>query len=736
MDLVELPIGEEAKNELLKAGFRTLYPPQEQAVEAGLFRGENLLLAVPTASGKTLVAQLATIHKLENEGGKTIYLVPLRAIAWEKYVDFNILRRIRGLKGSVRVALATGDYDSKAEELADYDVIIATYEKFDSIIRHRPKWIGEVNLVIFDEIHYVDSEDRGPGIETLVSFTRRILPKAQLLALSATVSNAEEVAKWLDAKSVVSDWRPVRLREGVFHDSRIIFNDGSVVKLEESFDDPLHVLLSYSLREGGQALFFVETRKKTVYLARKLSSISYLHLSERERKKLRELATEIRENSESTIIGEDLASVVEKGVAFHHAGLTTYQRRTVEKAFKEKFLKVITATPTLAAGVNLPARVVCVTSVNRFDPEAHVSSMISVMEYKQMAGRAGRPKYDKFGEAVIYARNENDIDYLFARYVDSVAEKITSKLGLGTYFSTAILACVASRIATDVKSIFEIFRNTLYHVQKGKGVSTRVKRVLKILMGDGLIVERNGFLEATSLGRRISELYISPSTGILFLNGLKTKPRVFSEVSGLNLICASPDMRPKFSVTGSTEGFVVEFVGRHEAELYADMGDVDPMETYKTMAALWMWINEYSEDNIYLKLGIEPGDLYACKETAQWLAYSAKEIARLIKDFDAVKKFEELEARIDYGVKPELVELASSLEGVGRVRARRLYNHGFKRVSDIASASVAELSRIPGIGQKLALNIKKEAGGVIHGEEWERRLRREEIQTRLGEFGD
>jgi len=222
----------------------------------------------------------------------------------------------------------------------------------------------------------------------------------------------------------------------------------------------------------------------------------------------------------------------------------------------------------------------------------------------------------------------------------------------------------------------------------------------------------------------------------LFLNGLKTKPRVFSEVSGLNLICASPEMRPKFSVTGSTEGFVVEFVGRHEAELYADMGDVDPMETYKTMAALWMWINEYSEDNIYLKLGIEPGDLYACKETAQWLAYSAKEIARLIKDFDAVKKFEELEARIDYGVKPELVELASSLEGVGRVRARRLYNHGFKRVSDIASASVAELSRIPGIGQKLALNIKKEAGGVIHGEEWERRLRREEIQTRLGEFGD
>jgi helicase len=361
--------------------------------------------------------------------------------------------------------------------------------------------------------------------------------------------------------------------------------------------------------------------------------------------------------------------------------------------------------------------------------------MIPVMEYKQMAGRAGRPRYDRFGEAVIYARNEGDVDYLMARYVESTAEAVTSKLGLGTYFSTAILACVASEIATNVESILEVFRNTLYHVQKGKGVSNRVKRVLKILMEDGLIVERNGFLEATPLGRRISELYVSPSTGIFFLNGLKSKPRFFTEVTGLNLICASPDMRPRFSVTESTEGFVTDFIGRHESELYLDIEDIDPMETYKTMTTLWMWINEYSEDDIYLKLGVEPGDLYACKETAQWLAYSAREIARLVKDSESVRKLSELEARIKHGVKPELVELASSLEGVGRVRARRLYSHGFKRLSDIASASVTELSRIPGIGQKLALSIKKEAGGLIHSDEWESR-RGERVQTSLGEFND
>ncbi|MEM2940509.1 MAG: DEAD/DEAH box helicase [Thermoproteota archaeon] len=735
MDLEDLPISNEARSELVKAGFKTLYPPQEQAIKAGLFEGKNLLLAVPTASGKTLVAQLATIHKLENEGGKTVYLVPLRAIAWEKYVDFNILRKVEGLKGKIRIALATGDYDSKAEELSNYDVIIATYEKFDSIIRHRPKWIGEVNLVVFDEIHYIDSEDRGPGIETLLSFTKAILPKAQLIALSATVSNAKEVAEWLGAKCIVSDWRPVSLREGVFYDSKIIFNDGSVIELKEDFDEPLHMLLSYSLKEGGQALFFVETRKKTVYLARKLSSVTYLHLSESEKEKLRSIASEIRENSESAIIGEDLANVVEKGVAFHHAGLTSFQRRTIEKAFRERVLKTIAATPTLAAGVNLPARVVCVTSVNRFDPETHMSNMIPVMEYKQMAGRAGRPRYDRFGEAVIYARNEGDVDYLMARYVESTAEAVKSKLGLGTYFSTAILACIASRIAADVEKILEVFRNTLYHVQKGKGVSSRVKRVLNILIEDGLIVERNGFLEATPLGRRISELYISPSTGILFLNGLKAKPRFFTEVTGLNLICASPDMRPRFSVTESTEGFVADFIGRHESELYVDIEDIDPMETYKTMTVLWMWINEYSEDDIYLKLGVEPGDLYACKETAQWLAYSAKEIARLVKDPEAVKKLGELEARIKHGVKPELIELASSLEGVGRVRARRLYSHGFKRLSDIASASVTELSRIPGIGQKLALSIKKEAGGLIHSDEWESR-EEERVQTSLGEFND
>ncbi|MGQ9596235.1 MAG: DEAD/DEAH box helicase [Thermoproteota archaeon] len=731
MDLRELPLSENAKEELVKAGFKTLYPPQEQAVKAGLFEGENLLLAVPTAAGKTLVAQLAAINVLEGRGGKTVYLVPLRAIAWEKYVDFDILRRALG----IRLALATGDYDSKAEELANYDIIIATYEKFDSIIRHRPRWIGDVNLVVFDEIHYVDSEDRGPGIETLISFTKAILPKVQLIALSATVSNAEEVAEWLGAKCVLSDWRPVSLKEGVFHESAIYFNDGTTVELDGDFDDPLHGLLSYSLREGGQALFFVETRKKTVYLSRKLSSVSYLYLSESEREKLKKLATEIRENSESTIIGEDLAAVVEKGAAFHHAGLTSYQRRTIERAFREKALKVIAATPTLAAGVNLPARVVCVTSVNRFNPETHTSNMISIMEYKQMAGRAGRPRYDEFGEAIIYARSGGDVDYLMTRYVNSTAESVKSKLGLGTYFSTAILACVASGIAMDSRSILEVFRNTLYHVQKGKGVSSRVKRILKILKEDGLIVERNSLLEATPLGRRISELYISPSTGMLFIRGLKEKPRAFTEVTGLNLICMAPDMRPKFSMTGSTEGFVMDFIGRRESELYLDFEDINPMETYKTMTTLWTWINEYSEDDIYLKLGVEPGDLYACKETAQWLAYSAKEIARLIKDSDAFRKFNELEMRIEYGIKPELIELASSLEGVGRVRARRLYSHGFKRISDIASASVSELSRIPGIGQRLALSIKKEAGGIIHEEEWKKRFSRE-VQTSLSDFND
>jgi helicase len=735
MDLEELPISKGARDELVKAGFKTLYPPQEQAVKAGLFDGENLLLAVPTASGKTLIAQLAAIHKLEKEGGKTVYLVPLRAIAWEKYVDFSLLKKVEGLKGRIKVALATGDYDSKAEELSEYDVIIATYEKFDSIIRHRPRWLSEVNLVVFDEIHYIDSEDRGPGIETLVSFTKAVLPRAQLIALSATVSNAEEIAKWLGAKCIVSEWRPVSLREGVFHGSKIFFKDGVAVEIEEGFEEPLHSLLAYSLREGGQALFFVETRKKTVYMARKLSSVSYLYLSEPERKKLLEIAKDIRENSESTIIGEDLANVVEKGVAFHHAGLTSFQRRTVEEAFRERVLKVITATPTLAAGVNLPARVVCVTSVNRFDPETHTSSMIPVMEYKQMAGRAGRPKYDRFGEAVIYARSERDMDYLMAKYVESSTEPITSKLGLGTYFSTAILASVASGITMDVEGILKVFENTLYHVQKGKGVSSRVKRILKILIEDGLIIRKNGFLEATPLGRRISELYISPSTGVLFLNGLRNKPRAFTEASSLNLICASPDMRPKFSVTGSTESIVMDFVGRHEPELYLDIDDINPMETYKTMTTLWMWINEYSEDDIYLKLGVEPGDLYACKETAQWLAYSAKEIARLLRDQDAFRKLDELEARIEYGVKPELIELVSSLEGIGRVRARRLFNHGFKRLPDIASASVTELSRIPGIGQRLALSIKKEAGGIIHKEEW-RSKREDKVQTSLGEFND
>ncbi len=213
MRIEELPVDERIRRVILggRGGIEELYPPQAEALRSGVLEGgKNLVLAIPTASGKTLVSEIVMINKLLREGGKAVYLVPLKALAEEKYREFKAWESL-----GLRVAATTGDYDSTDEWLGRYDIIVATAEKFDSLLRHGAGWIRDVKLVIADEVHLIGSYDRGGA--TLEMILSHMLDKAQILALSATVGNAEELAGWLDATLVVSDWRPVELRKGVFH---------------------------------------------------------------------------------------------------------------------------------------------------------------------------------------------------------------------------------------------------------------------------------------------------------------------------------------------------------------------------------------------------------------------------------------------------------------------------------------------------------------------------------------
>lgn len=194
----------------------SLTPIQEKAILAGLLQKQSLLICAPTASGKTLIATMAIANSIAN--GKAIYLVPLKALANEKYKEYLALFKDTEYK----VTIATGDIDSDSPYLANYNLLILTTEKLDSLLRHRVSWITQVNTIIIDEIHLLNDPSRGPTLEIILTLLKTLI-QPQLIGLSATIGNPEELAKWLNATLVIDTWRPVQLKQGIYTKEKLEF---------------------------------------------------------------------------------------------------------------------------------------------------------------------------------------------------------------------------------------------------------------------------------------------------------------------------------------------------------------------------------------------------------------------------------------------------------------------------------------------------------------------------------
>lgn len=219
--------------EFFKNHYRDLpdfYPVQKKAINSGLLENKSLLICAPTASGKTLIATMAITNILGSgkissngkilSGGKAIYVVPLKALANEKYREYCSLLENTPHK----VIMSTGDVDSDSPYLSNYDLVVLTSEKLDSLIRHRVSWLAEIKTVIIDEVHLLNDPSRGPTLEIIISLLKSII-KPQIIALSATIGNPEELAEWLGAELIVDDWRPVKLKKGIHHEGEIEFYD-------------------------------------------------------------------------------------------------------------------------------------------------------------------------------------------------------------------------------------------------------------------------------------------------------------------------------------------------------------------------------------------------------------------------------------------------------------------------------------------------------------------------------
>ena len=732
MKVEELPIPESVKQVTINSGISELYPPQEEAIRAGALNRKNLVLASPTASGKTLVAELSALKHIVESNGKVLYLTPLRALASEKYQEFKNYTAIRKPNGRrVNVGISTGDYDSSDPWLGKFDIIITTNEKADSLLRHRAPWVDELSLVVADEVHLLNDAERGPTLEVVLARLMQMNPEAQLLALSATVKNAEEAAEWLQAKSVTTDWRPVILKEGVLLHDEVQFKDGAALKIEKRTGNSSINLALHIVRAGGQALVFASTRKSSVSLAGKAASSLKDFLSKPMKRSLKQVADKIQTTGERTRISEMLAKLVLQGTAFHHAGLGGSHRGIVEEAFRTGKLKILTATPTLAFGVNLPARMVVIDSYRRYEP-GYGFYPIRVLEYKQMAGRAGRPRYDKIGEALLIAKTEDERDYLMESYILAEPERIWSKLAVERILRSHVLATIASDFANTEQGIYDFFGKTFYAYQYDpRAIRDVIARILKFLYQEEMIDVGGENVFATKFGRRVSELYIDPISGITIRDALRNRAPDVTDVSFLHMIAHTPDMFPKLRPYSTEIDELALFVDGHREEFMIDVPDEwtdriayeEFLGEAKNAWVLDSWVEETTEDEIIERFRVQPGDLYRLTNTARWLLYASHELAKLFRCKDLRSHLSELTERVDKGVKSELLPLVR-LKGIGRVRARILCDSGLKTIKDLKMAPIKKLTSLPLIGPKLTKEIKEQVGGLVESEEWKKLKKR------------
>ncbi len=693
---------------VLEANSFSSFNPMQRAALKKDWRENNLVVASPTASGKTIVAEVAALHSIISKKRKVIYTCPLRALATEHYNDW---KKKYSKQLNIRMALSTGDFDSSSRYLKNYDLIFTTYEKLDSLIRHRAEWLSSIGLLVVDEIHELDSS-RGATLEVTACKLRQMNPSMKVLALSATIPNAEEIAEWLGASLVKSDYRPIPLHEGVHFNSEIKYS-GKKKAEKIGNGNPLHALLGDTLfKNNKQAMLFASTRRSAEGMAKKLSPLTEKALSPKEKLSLAKDAERILNVLETpTEQCRKLSELVKQGTAFHHAGLMQKQRSIVEEAFKENRLKVISATPTLAAGVNLPSHTVIIPSLYRF--EAFGMQRIPVREYKQMIGRAGRPKYDDEGRGIVIAKSEAESDELMEHYINGEIEDITSQLGIEPILRMHLLSLIASHFIFDLQSLEQFFSSTFYAKQYGEMAELfeKVQDILQQLEEWGFIRSDEKRILATPLGNRISELYLDPLTAHQMVEAMKSEKK-FSDLTYLYLFAQSSEFMPWLAVSKKKEPELWEQLQLDAPLLPVDLSremyfDLNLLRKFQSALLLQQWIEETTEQKIMEQFNTQPGILHSKLRICDWLCYSALELAKLLSLEQHFPMLSKLRKRLKHGIREELINLCE-VRFIGRVRARRLFRANIKTVAALKKTDERDLSRT--LGTAIAAKIRQQFG--------------------------
>ena len=713
MNISELNLPKKSIDFLLEQGYTELYPPQEDAVKAGIIDGESVLVSAPTASGKTLTATMAILSHLSKNKSKVIYLTPLRALASEKFEEFKKLEKINQDQ-KIKVAISTGDFNSNSHDLDDADVIILTNETMDAMMTFQKSWIYEIGLMVSDEIHLIGDSGRGPTLEMILTRfkTGYVGKKPQIIALSATISNSDKLAEWLDCKLVESEWRPVPLSEAVYSNHTItnqdrVESEGNLDRNRESRHKKAEIGLGLdTIEDQAQSLIFTMTRASSVATATEAGKFVVKQLKKDELEKLIKISKTIlpKETEDQTKLVTKLADMVKNGVAFHHAGLDQRCRTIIETEFKNGHIKLLTSTPTLAAGVNLPARRVIISNVFRFGSNGNAP--ITILEYKQMCGRAGRPQYDDEGESIIIAKGSPH-DYL-EHYIDGEPESLESHILEDSSLRIHLLGLIATSStfsSVSEKKINDFFSQTFGGLSD-TALENKISERLKDLKEYDMITDEDGF-KPTKFGQKVFWLRIDPKTASNITSDLEHYVKGSKHTFGsLHMITNLPEFYPHFDVPEKLQEYmeIIYDNFKHE-KLYAQQ-ELQKNWT-KSLLILYHWIDGMTYSDMSEKFDAEPGDIFQIRRNAEQLAYIIREIARFWKNQVLVDELDILRQRIRHGVPEEYLDLVR-IKNVGRVRAKILYKYNFRDRIDLKEVSVEKLAAIDKIGMTIAKTIKSQ----------------------------
>lgn len=661
-------------------------PAQKAVIESGYLEDKsNYIISIPTASGKTVLGILPALKTILN-GGKAIYAAPLLSIQNEKVKEFKAFEE-HGIK--------VGKHPSNS------DLSVMVFESFDALTRFSWNVLREVDTLIIDEFHMIGEYSRGPTLESAITRAKIINPSLRIIALSATLKNIDEIEQWLGGKTVEHNYRPVPLNKEVLDAE--MFNT-------KNKNDVIVKIVEKAIEDNSQALSFVSTRRFTESLATYVAKKIDKKTTKEQKQKFKQVADKLLEvpkkkGSLPTTTCLKLAEAAEKGVVFHHAGLFNEQKEIIEDEFRKGNILMITATPSLMYGVNLPSKYVVIRDHTRWTSNGPAS--IPVFDYEQMSGRAGRPQYDDVGYSYLVAKTMDEAFDLETRYVNGEIELTNSKLiDNKDAIYKQIIAQIASSLSKNLDDLNDFFGKTLYGFQMKNNPSMsmfaqdslnwELESALEFLLQNGIIRATPEGLKTTDFGNLISKSNYAVETAVKIKEYVSTMEKL-NPAEMIYALAETPDL-PLISFKGRKSKDPVRDK-LSECGLFAvDIGNPEA-----TAVSLIEWIDERNEYEIENAYNVYSASTRRSAYEASRLVKFAKNTLEVLGNYSNLKDMDYLSARLYYGVKEDIIPLVVGVKRLGRKRARLL----MKTFGDnLSEASEKELQKVEGIGPKLAGKVK------------------------------